>query len=416
MATRPDPHRSAIGDSRVAPDVSKRRLPLWGSTMTVFEKEQEPNLKVFRYPFLEVRYFWVFAGTFCLEFVVLAVLCMATGNAFRFQGKSDFPFFGKFFVWPIAFGLLFPLLNCAILGFYKKANRAFGELISAGSLRLHRDSTLPVLLSDYVSTCLRRGKIALVVLLACGGTVFYWSGPTRMFELNTWCRSGASVSIPFCYVYVLWVLQLAVLFNAAGDFWVWTRLLRTLLSSHSAESHRYDLKYCILHPDGAAGFLALGETAFRMYLPFLLLFVFTVVQLAEKFVSVPNLGVLAVCMEYKAVPISIVLFSAVAPCAFALPLIPLHRFLRNARRRMLVDFYRAATPFEDSPKQAGRERGEKGLITDLGEGIKEFSGAMELLGKSPTWPFDLTIARAVIGGLLIPLMLSALQIALRNLL
>ena len=335
-----------------------------------------------------------------------AIISIIEGTAFFSEQLPDFPFFGKFYVWPVAFLILFPILNTCAFLFYDQSIKTLNNSIENGIVSFKDDNR-----EELISSLnLKKFKLFFVTSIALIVTLGYWFGPTLMFKLNTWVHgfNGGS-SYLFYSILLGWFIEVFIIILLFYDFFIWSKITKLIV----IEPNKINFKPVLFHPDNAAGLSQYSKVALYLYFFIFTLIIFVVVQLSEKFLSDPNLTILEILMKYKAVPISLILLFTILPMTIYTPLAPFKEHLTNEKKKFIANFNyenkvhntlialeKDILDFSDNNLSTLDEKQKKHHT------IKK---SYETIKNIPEWPFDKLLIKGIIMSIVLPIIFLIIE-------
>jgi len=264
-------------------------------------------------------------------------------------------FTGDYFVWPIAFNILLPIMFVLSFKFYVNIRNSFECAMKDGIIRFNTASIDILGAKAFVRS---RGKIGtvLVVSLALSGMIM----AIRMIahhKLLTW-NNGTIFghSLLFYVSSIIIFVTVFIVANTLVDFFVWIRMLFKLTKNTKEASFLPNL----FHPNGSCGLQQFGKTAMSFYWFVLMIGLFILVQLAEKITRVSNAadaagGAKSACEMWKqsltrtdmvscadliardfpAVVMTLSAFLVILPAVFFLPMLPLKSMVKRLKTAFL---------------------------------------------------------------------------------
>lgn len=335
----------------------------------------------------------IFLLTFILSGCSTVWISIFEGNAFNENLTNiKHPFFtGAFFVWPITYIVLIPILNTFLFGFYKSIKLSLDDIKQLGILRI---SPADYRMSKYMSLARSPIKILSIFILSTGITFIYWIPigilPTAL-KLGTWMKGPYYLngSLLFFAAFSIWIIQAFIVLNAFFDYFIWTRIIKHI----SGRYNENKIRPIIFHSDNAAGLSKIGGTALLFYLCMVVMFVFCFFQISEKFYfwyfwldKTPT--ILEIYKIFPAAIITPAILLIILPTAFVLPVLPLIKALKDHRRKILTEFRRATHPIMTNTSEfIYREKDPISLVKhyDVANKIKEITKSIQ---DSPVLPFD----------------------------
>jgi len=348
----------------------------------------------------------VFLYSFIAIGVVPSLISILEGNAFFSERLPDFPFFGKFIVWPIAYLIIFPVLNTFCYLFYKSSRATLMTAIRDGTISCgpEKFESLRTIL------CVPHPlwKLFGLSLLSAFFAVGYWLGFLKMLKLNTWCYGSVfDFSILFYVSLVIWFTEALIILLMIWDFSLWISVENRIVQGKDA----IEFSPSLLHPDKTAGLAGFGKTASMIYYIIFSLLVFVSIQIIEKYISDPGISLIEIIEKYRGVPFSFLALLFILPFSFLLPLTPFYRRLRNQKREFLRKInliLREKLPIY----QRDFLQIPSNKDTSMAEQLAEFEAICKVytyVKKIPLLPFDLATSRKIFISFVIPILLFVLD-------
>ncbi len=333
--------------------------------------------------------------SFVLTGIVPVGVALATGKAFFSDAHPDYPYFGKFLVWPVAFCAIFPLANGVFAAFHHHVRQALSTTLASGVFTLDprgRDALERGLLAMRSPK-----KLAACALVALAVTAYFWLGPSKMMEYETWCRGSlfGRFSLLFFFILPAFFVEVAVIANAIVDFGLWIRCQSILTGGDGVR-----FRPLPLHPDRAAGLALFGATALRIYYFVFLLVGFVVAQTIEKFVDSPHLDMFGIIAKYETMPLTLFATMLLLPFSFFLPLVPFTAALRQRRE----EYFAALNPRirqTEEWRQTVAESDPDTTDQQLTE-LERLDKLYDLGRRIPAWPFDMQTLRSFAISVVLP--------------
>jgi hypothetical protein len=278
------------------------------------------------YPFLSK---WsasrIFIVVFCLTGIPPLATSLIEGTAFGPVPQWDDPdpryaYFGPFFVWPIMFTLLFPLIASLIQSFYHQVNHTQDlawrdHVIQYNNAQRKRKD--PYLITGWPLGWIIL-KYAVVTIFAISTIFIYWFGVhpivgsgskgilSQTLCTGTWIvgpykllnGDWPGVSLVFFAAAFAQFVIIFVIANTTLDFFHWAFLISALKS----KKYSICIEPIVLHPDTAAGLSQFGKSCWRFYVALLAFGFFVIFQMSEKIVVYKQINNVAsqVCLKAPA--------------------------------------------------------------------------------------------------------------------
>jgi hypothetical protein len=353
------------------------------------------------YPILEkISTTRVLLLTFLVTGIGSTIIALAEGT---FIGRDpDFRYWiGPFFVWPVAYLVLLPVIVALIHLTYANFASAIDKGISDGIIVLDNGKrALP-----YTDIARSKWKLGLLAIFSVALTCYMrYSWITQFSGRKTWeLGSLFGLSVLFYFAAAIVAVALFIAINAAIDFLLWTLMIYRISRNGGGVS----LRPTPFHPDGSAGLQKFGQAALSFYFVLVAVSVFITAQVAEKFHvypddcpmdSVPSLvRSIWPCLEkvshvFPGVIWALTAVALILPIAFLAPLVPLRSRILQCKKAIMEAAWEDSLAGVNSARIASSFAQAQPHYLQLIDRVKVY----EYVARVSDWPFGRQTAVVVI--------------------
>lgn len=352
------------------------------------------------------------AGIFLIFFILFSVvtilLNLMQGTLWRTSEMKSALFSLDWATHWTSVPFLAPLLFGIVVVIYRRIPALFEELISTGVVIPLEDhqSFFRDLQSRYESVFV---NVLLLVALAAGLVITVMVKNRQDFSDWTHIETG-KLTIAAWYFYIACCVGGYVLARLAYSLFVTVGAIRRMFQPHSP--FRVELK--LMHPDQCCGLRPLSRWVLWISLLICVLGIMLAVLLITSYY---RLGSVQEVIAQVGQPLSLVLYVILAPMAFFLPLLPVHRFMHETKKKFLLNLSKA---FDRHYRELAETLEDENMpdMSACGQ-LKDIEEMYRHAVSMPVWPFDLgTLSRFVLTvavPLALPVVPALLQMLFQRL-
>ena len=314
------------------------------------------------------------------------------GNAFVSETHPD-PFFGRFFIWPISFIILFP----AVTYFLRQFNIRIGEALDAASnegiLANSKTKERAYALKKMISS--RYKHITIGVITAIYGYYF----AINILEVPIMASWPFGNVFGFSYLFwvsvLIWLVNAFVLLNFVVDLVIWIRLGFVLASGYK-DGEFSPMPY---HPDNAAGLSLFGSVSVSIYKIFIILVLFVCLNTYMSILLYPEYSIAKIATYSVGILSSFIAAIITLPLSFIMPMLPLRNLLIRIRREKLKQIRIGIKKLHDNIYE--NDSSNEAIKESL-ERLKLMDNLYQKILKIPAWPFNGRVVKVYITSTLTP--------------
>lgn len=351
-------------------------------------------------------FFSPFMALLCAELVygVFPVtVALLEGNAFISETHPD-PFFGRFFIWPVSFILIFPAITYFLRMFHVKMKYALDMAHDDGILPNSKTMERALSIRKVITSPI---KLIGIGIITVAYAVFFTTNIVKVPIMPTWPYGDIfGFSYLFWVVVFVWSLNIYILLNFVIDLIVWIRTGYILVSGYD-DGEFAPMPY---HPDNAAGLSLFGSVAITIYLIFVILIIFVCLNTYMSISLYPDYSVSKLASYSVGIISSFIAAAILLPFSFIMPMLPFRNLLSRIKNDKLHSIRRNIRKLHD--KISDNNSSNEAIKESL-ERLSLMDSLYQKILKIPVWPFNGKTVKVYITSTLTPAFVFLLNLAMK---